>query len=111
MNFMYFMQNMDFTENIPRPKTRRKIKFDNVVNVVLIPSVKEMESIKNDLWWSKMDYISFYTSSCKELRDFMEEHSPPLNRVQAMKILYQPSLMSKTILDEEPMAISCLAQI
>ena len=110
MNFMYFMQNMDFIENMHRPKTRKKIKFDNVVNVVLIPSAKEMESIKNDLWWSKTDYISFYMSSCKELRDFMCEHSPPLNRFQAMKILYQPT-PSPTPLTEDSIATSCLAQI
>lgn len=103
MNFMYFMQNMDFLEN----KKRRKIKFDNVVNVVLIPCAKEMESIKNDLWWSKTDYISFYMSSCKELRDFMCEHSL-LNKTNAMKLLYQPA---PTPLTAESTATNYLAQI
>lgn len=106
MNFMYFMQNMDFIEN----KKRRKIKFDNVVNVVLIPSAKEMESIKNDLWWSKTDYISFYMSSCKELRDFMCEHSL-LDKTKAIKILYQPSFEPATSVSIESIATNCLAQI
>jgi hypothetical protein len=106
MNFMYLMQNMDFIEHACRPKTRRKIKFNSVVNVVLIPSVKEMESMKNDLWWSNTDYISFHMSSCKELRDCMCEHSPHLTRVQAMKILYQPSTI-----DECSITINCSAQI
>lgn len=110
MNFMYFMQNMDFTENIPRPKTCRKIKFDNVVNVVLIPSAKEMESIKNDLWWSKTDYISFYMSSCKELRDFMREHSL-LDKTNAIKLLYQPSFEPATSVSLESIATNYLAQI
>lgn len=108
MNFMYLMQNMDFTEHVCRPKTRRKIKFNSVVNVVLIPCVKEMESMKNDLWWSKTDYASFYMSSCKELRDFMCEHSPPINRFQAIKLLYQPDPASLT---EDSTATNYLAQI
>jgi hypothetical protein len=101
------MQNMDFIEHIPRPKTRKKITFYSVVNVVLIPSAKDMESsMINEIWWSKTDYISFYASARKELKDFMEEHSSPLNRVQAMIILYQPSTM-----DQDPTSINCSAQI
>ena len=107
MNFIYLMQNMDFIEHIPRPKTRRKITFYSVVNVVLIPSAKDMESsMINEIWWSEPDYISFYASARKELREFMCEHSPHLNRDQAMKILYQPSTI-----DECSMAINCSAQI
>ena len=110
MNFMYLMQNMDFTEHVCRPKRRRKIKFNSVVNVVLIPCVKEMESMKNDLWWSKTDYASFYMSSCKELRDFMREHSL-LDKTNAIKLLYQPSFEPATSVSLESIATNYLAQI
>ena len=109
MHMMFFMQNMVFIENmnkdIIKQKTRKKITFDNVVNVILIPCAKEMESIKNEIWWSKIDYATFYVSARKELRDFMEENSP-INRVQAMKLLYQPSTIH-----EDLTATNCSAQI
>jgi len=107
MNIMYLMQNMDFIENIHRKKTRKKITFDNVVNVVLIPSAKEMESIKNDIWWSRIDYTTFYVSARKEVSDFIEQHYP-MNQYQAMKLLYQPSA---TVVSEDNTIIDCSAQI
>lgn len=106
MNIVYLMQNMDFIEHIPRPKTRKKITFYSLVNVVLIPSFKEMElSMINEIWWSNSDNETFYLSARKELVDFLQEN-PSINRIQAMKLLYQPSIM-----DTDPTAINCSAQI
>lgn len=106
MHMMFFMQNIDFIKNAHLEKTRKKISFNSLVNVVLIPSFKDMESsIWNEIWWSNTDYISFYTSARKELQDFIQEN-PSINRGQAMKLLYQPSTI-----DECSTAANCSAQI
>lgn len=106
MHMMFFMQNIDFIKNAHFEKTRKKITFNSLVNVVLIPSFKEMDSsIRNELWWSNSDNETFYLSARKELVDFLQEN-PSINRIQAMKLLYQPSTI-----DECSTAINCSAQI
>ena len=95
MNSTFLMQNLALVEMINyKEKQHKRIRFHNLVNVVLIPSNSDMESIKNEIWWSKVDYVEFYVSAQNELRDFIGQHFP-MNRYHAMKLLYQPFMLDE----------------
>ena len=71
-------------------KSSKKITFDCIVNVVLIPCSKEMDAeIKSLLWWNNRELKYFCISAMDELETFLLINNH-LNRKQAMKFLYQP---------------------
>jgi hypothetical protein len=86
---MIYNKNMDFLVNILQ-NNKKHITFNGLVNVILIPSNKEIQSFKNELWWNKVDYMIFYCSAQQEIVDFLEQNSN-INRKEAMKLLYQPN--------------------
>jgi hypothetical protein len=71
-------------------KRTKKITFDYIVNVVLIPCSKEMDvEMKTLLWWNNKELKWFGISAMDELETFLLYNSH-LNRKHAMKYLYQP---------------------
>ena len=73
-------------------KTTKKIKFDQRIYMVLIPSFREMsDDIRNDLWWSKKEYRLFCDSASEEIKSFMKSREG-IHRKHAMTALYQPIL-------------------
>lgn len=46
---------------------KKKVTFKNVVNVILIPNIKDYidHNIFNDVWYSNMDYHLFFQEHIK----------------------------------------------
>lgn len=71
-------------------KRTKRITFDYIVNVVLIPCSREMDvEMKNLLWWNNRELTYFGISALDEIDTFLLYNSH-LNRKQAIKYLYQP---------------------
>jgi hypothetical protein len=71
-------------------KTTKKISFNYIVNVILIPCSKEMDvEMKTLLWWNNKELKWFGLSAMDELETFLL-YNNHLTRKQAMKYLYQP---------------------
>lgn len=66
----------------------KKVKFNKIVKVILIPSLKNV-SFKNELWWSEIDMYNAEYTSFKELNKLILRHRG-LDFKLAKKILYQP---------------------
>lgn len=73
-------------------KTTKKIKFDETIYTILIPTVWEMENnLRKDLWWSKKECNIFYESAKEEVQIFMKSREG-IHRKHALTALYQPIL-------------------
>lgn len=71
-------------------KRIKKITFNCIVHVMLIPCNKDMDvEMKTLLWWNNKELKDFCISAMDELETFLLYNSH-LNRKQAMKYLYQP---------------------
>jgi len=71
-------------------KPIKKLTFNSIVRVMLIPCGKEIDiEMKNLLWWNNKELKDFCSSAMDELETFLLYNSH-LNRKQAMKYLYQP---------------------
>ena len=46
----------------------KKIKFNNIVNVILVPSREEYSFLKDKLWWSSKECLRFKKESEIEIR-------------------------------------------
>ena len=72
-------------------KTKKNVKFSNVVWVVLIPQSNEIKHY--DLWWDDEDFNNAYQSYIEEIRRLIEIH-PFMKLHEAKKLLYQPNNIS-----------------
>ncbi len=71
----------------------KKIQFYNIVSVVLIPCIQDMDTeMREQLWWNKEDYMSFYIDSKAEIDFFLRVNSD-LKYKDAVRLLYQHSLI------------------
>ena len=66
----------------------KKVRFNNIIRVIIIQSKIENE-IKKIIWWNGNDLRLAYNSSILELQTLMNRHNT-MNLFQAKKILYQP---------------------
>ena len=68
----------------------RKVSFNTVVRVILIPSRAEYESadLTVSLWWDDFDYAGFKACAFKELRALMASRGLT-DTSEAARILYQ----------------------
>ena len=59
---------------------KKKVKFDNIIKVILIPNREEYfnNSLNDLLWWKKEDYCNFKKNFLLELNIVFprEQHSP-----------------------------------
>ena len=88
--FFSFYDNISSTLN---DKQIKKVTFNTVVNVILIPSRLDYYTFLHELWWYESDYNSFYTSASQEIRDLVKKH-PNITLKNARKLLYQPCEIS-----------------
>ena len=56
-------------------KKEKKVNFYNIVNVILIPSVKEIinKNLKHKIWWDDLDYILFKREYLREINEIEEK--------------------------------------
>lgn len=78
----------DFFNN--KIEKKRKLRFSEAVNVVLIPTVEEYRNANfaDVLWWSQSSYAEFKRSALEEIKGAMRQHRSDVK--SAMKIIYQP---------------------
>jgi hypothetical protein len=74
---------------MPNKKT---VKFNSIVNAVLIPSAKEYKlyQLTTDLWWEKEDYMNFRMSANREIYELMLKYHGLMDYKDAQRILFQP---------------------
>lgn len=76
-----------------RRKKHKKINFNKTVSAILIPSIADMDDeMRSKLWWNKIDYKEFYVSSKAEIDIFLNIHKE-LKYNDAIRLLYQHSLI------------------
>jgi len=88
---MYYLDEYSFFEICLNKK--KKIKFNNYLNVKLIPNVKDYKELFHDLWWSYEELQEFKQSSTKEIYALIGRHKY-MTIHQAIKLLYQPGSMT-----------------
>lgn len=74
-------------KNMPTP--RKNVRFSNTVRVCLIPCRRELEVIKNRLWWSPYDVEFFKMDAYEEMKHYIELHKCSVK--DGLTNLYQPS--------------------
>ena len=68
---------------------QKRVRFYNIVDVVLVPCNEELVNIRNDLWWNENDCNNFFISSVGEINDFIMKYEPNLSFKQGKNMLYQ----------------------
>lgn len=92
---MYYLDEYsycDFDFQIKVNK-KKKIKFNNMLKVKLIPNIKDFEELYDDLWWNQDELQEFRQSSTKEILGLISRHKY-MSIQQASKLLYQPGNMT-----------------
>ena len=71
---------------------QKKVKFNNIVNAVLIPCAREYKllELSKELWWEKEDYVNFRLSANREIYELMQQHHGFMNYKDAQQLLFQP---------------------
>jgi hypothetical protein len=77
------------THNKTHNKKRKKVDFQNIIKVVLIPKYKDICDCR-DLWWNEFDRRIATIFMNNEITTLMRIH-PGMTSKQAMKLLYQPN--------------------
>jgi hypothetical protein len=70
----------------------KNVKFNNIANLHLIPSRREINN-RRELWWSTMDQSWARFTALQEIKDLRRKH-PQMTLKQAVKLLYQPNNVS-----------------
>ena len=79
-----------FKTVLNRSVSKKRVQFSNTVHVVLIPSRKEFDSIKDDLWLSRDEIEMIKFDAYTEMKEFVERNSSTVK--EAMLHLYQPMM-------------------
>lgn len=79
-------------------KIRKKLRFDNLVRVTLIPSIAEYKDagLHLFLWCSQNELQCYKDSAYEDIKDFMRESNCD-NFTQAMKTLFQVENMIEAV--------------
>ena len=73
---------------------KKKLKFNNIVRVCLIPELKDYSTeLKSTLWFNANDFNNASMSANEELTNLIKIN-PSMNLEQAKKLLYQPCNIS-----------------
>jgi hypothetical protein len=73
--------------------TKKKIHFNNIDQIILIPSRNEYDNLmKNKIWWNSYYLYLFRQSAIEDIYKLLQIH-PYITTYQAMKLLYQPKSM------------------
>ena len=72
---------------------KKKIKFNRIVKVCLVPYYNELCENFLDLWWSCMDAKIAKNNAVEEIYNLINNH-PSMEIKQAVKLLYQPNNIS-----------------
>jgi len=72
--------------------SKKKVTFDNIVNVYIIPSFFT-DLTREQLWWNRKDYCIAISSCNQEIKNLIAIH-PNMDLKCAKKLLYQPNNIS-----------------
>jgi hypothetical protein len=68
---------------------KKKVTFNNKIFVYIIPSFYN-DLMREELWWSRSDFILALNSCDEEIRNLINIH-PNMDFKCAKKLLYQPN--------------------
>lgn len=71
------------------PFEKKKVRFSNNVDCILIPCCNDLYVIRHDLWWTGNECEFFYYSSVREIKRFIKNHAPNLSFKEGKDLLYQ----------------------
>ena len=71
---------------------KKRVRFSNIVDCILIPCCNDLSVIKNELWWTTNECNAFYFSSVREIKNFIINHNPMLSFKEGKDMLYQSGL-------------------
>ena len=60
----------------------KKVTFNNLVTVILIPELKEFSEIKQDIWYDEHDFYNFYNEEFKRKKRIKIHKKYYLNNIQ-----------------------------
>eukprot|EP01038_Epipyxis_sp_PR26KG_P014422 gene14422-19353_t len=78
---------------------RALVRFNSLLNVILIPSRMEYRQARCDLWWSGTDFFAFQQAACSELKLLALYENIGIK--DARKKLYQPSSVTGVVEDDD----------
>ena len=70
---------------------KKFVKFNNIVNVILIPDKNNLQPYKHLLWWDNSDYVEFNKSALFDIQMLIFRY-PHLNTHVAKELLYFTNL-------------------
>lgn len=84
------------TDTPTAPITKKKVHFHGIVQVILIPSIKEYREaeIFNSIWWVASDYREFQLTMSVAFRKFVTSTKCP-NLKEALKMFIQDELTNE----------------
>jgi len=65
---------------------KKKVTFDNINNIYLIPANKDIKSMRNDIWWSEYELLNIRKKLELELHIIYKLHNIK-NRREAFNFL------------------------
>lgn len=67
----------------------KKVKFNKIKYIYLIPFYYEIIKSLDDIWWNENDFLNAYYDDIKKIKNLLNIH-PSMTYKQAKKILYSP---------------------
>uniref|UniRef100_A0A6C0DHA4 Uncharacterized protein n=1 Tax=viral metagenome TaxID=1070528 RepID=A0A6C0DHA4_9ZZZZ len=74
------------------PFQKKRVRFSNIIDCILIPCCNDLYVIKDDLWWTSIECDFFYYSSVREIKRFIKNRDPTLSFKEGKIILYQSGI-------------------
>ena len=83
---------------------KKTVSFHCMVDVIMIPNIKNFPELLESLWWKQESLNSFKKSAFEEIMNFVQMQGNKISSKQACDFLYQPKpqpLIKTPSLDDE----------
>lgn len=87
--FYLYPVEKEFSDFYKNKKFAKRVSFQNIIKVVLIPKYKDICDCK-DIWWTEIDKQNAMIFMKHEIITLQKIH-PNMTFKQAAKLLYQPN--------------------
>ncbi|CAM9648506.1 unnamed protein product [Ascophyllum nodosum] len=84
-------EKRDTSEVSPRKRKSRRVRFNTVVKLFLVPARSDLGSLVLDLWWQREDYLMFRINKLEAIMDSSAKHSPTLFEPHPVKVHHAES--------------------
>jgi hypothetical protein len=70
---------------------KKSVSFHCMVDVIMIPNIKNFPELLESLWWKQESLICFKRSALEEIMNFVQMQGNKISSKQACDFLYQPN--------------------